>query len=165
MKKLLATLLTGLLLTAALSGCGGKAAESTASVSQAPKAAGAAYSEYLSVADVEEITGVTGLKAEEKDLTLRFSGSDATTVYEVKFYGSDYYEEEVGGNRDYYTDVPGIGEKAAICIPDSPYRLVFVKGDRCIMTQTIAKNADGNWLFSEEQLIDIAKKIASKLPD
>lgn len=163
-KKSIAVLLAGLLLLAALSGCGGKAAESSAPVSQASETAGAVYGQYLSAADVEKITGITGLKAEENAITLKFSGSDGAAVYEVKFYGSDFYEEEVGKNKEYYTDVPGVGEKAAICIPDSPYRLVFVKGDRCVMTQTLGRDADGKWLLSEEQLISIAKTIESKLP-
>lgn len=155
----------------ALAGCGNKAASGSASeagtapAAQKSETKASIYSEYLSVADVEQASGLTGLKVEEEGLSLKFTDNDGAVVYEARFYGVDFYEDEVGGNRDYYTDVPGIGEKAAICIPDSPYRLVFVKGERCVMTQTLAKNADGEWMLSEEQLISIAKSIASKLPD
>ncbi len=155
----------------ALAGCGnkanfGSAAEpETAPSAQKSETKGSVYSEYLSAADVEQASGLTGLKAEEDGLSLKFTDNDGAVVYEAKFYELDFFEDEVGGNRDYYTDVSGVGEKAAICVPDSPYRLVFVKGERCVMTQTLAKNTDGEWMLSEEQLISIAKSIASKLPD
>jgi len=162
MKKSIVILLMGLLLSAALSGCGGKTAAGSAPSSRTPETAGSVYGKYLTAADVEEATGLAGLKATEEGLSLKFTDSNDVVVYEARFYGTDFYEDEVGANRKLYTDVPGVGEKAAICIPDSPYRLVFVKGNRCVMTQTLSKNADGEYLLSEEQLISIAKIIASK---
>jgi hypothetical protein len=175
--KRIAIFIMGLLLCGSLFGCGSKAASEaaaaagsatageTASAAQASEAAGSVYEQYLTAADVEEATGLTGLTATEEGLSLKFAGSDGVAVYEAKFYGTDFYEDEVGANRDYYTDVPGVGEKAAIAIPDMPYRLVFIKGDYCVMTQTLSRNADGEYLFTEEQLVSIAKVIASKLPD
>ncbi len=164
-KKSIVILLIAFLFSAALSGCGGKVEISSEPISQTMKAASADYSKYLSTSDLEKATGISGLKAEEKDLTLRFSGSDGGVVYEVKFYGKDFYESEVERNRKYYTDVQGVGDKAAICLPDSPYRLVFAKGEHCIMTQTLARNDEGKYVMSEEQLISIAKTIASRLPE
>lgn len=169
MVKKICFIVISLFLCIAIAGCGSKPASGSASKKEPAAAAqetkGSIYSEYLSVSDVEQAAGLTGLKSEEEGVTLRFTGSDGAVVYEARFYGADFYETEVGGNRDYYTDVPGIGEKAAICIPDSPYRLVFVKGNRCVMTQTLSKDADGEWMLSEEQLIAVAKSIASKMPD
>lgn len=162
MSRIIAILTSGLLLCITLFGCGGKAAPSDAGPAES---AGSVYGEYLTVAEVEDITGLTGLTVSEEGVTLRFTGSDGGVVYEARFYSADFYETEVGGNREYYEDVPGVGEKAAICIPDSPYRLTFVKGDRCVMTQTLSNNADGELILSEEKLISIAKSIASKLPD
>jgi hypothetical protein len=169
MVKRIGFFIISLLFCIAIAGCGNNPASGSASKKEPAladqEAKGSIYSEYLSVSDVEQASGLTGLKTEEEGVTLRFTDNDGAVVYEARFYGADFYETEVGGNRDYYTDVPGIGEKAAICIPDSPYRLVFSKGDRCVMTQTLAKNADGEWMLSEEQLIAVAKSIASKLPD
>lgn len=124
---------------------------------------GKTYGKYLTAADVEKVSGLTGLKAAEENITLKFADSVGTVVYEAKFYGSSFYEEEVGGNRKYYTDVPGVGDKAAVCIPDSPYRLTFAKGQRSVMTQVLGKDDKGQWLLSEEQLVALAKVIASRM--
>jgi|LSQX01.2.fsa_nt_gb hypothetical protein len=177
MKRKTAILTAGLLLCAMLFGCGGKAVSKTkgeavatpvgesASDAKTADGVGSPYGEYLTLDEVEDITGITGLTATEEGAILRFTDSDGGVAYEARFYSADFYEAEVEGNRKYYEDVPGVGDKAAICIPDSPYRLTFVKGDRCVMTQTLSNNADGELMVSEEQLISIAKSIASKLPD
>lgn len=173
----IAMLLTVLLVCVFLWDCGEKessgpdssgsspAVQGEKSADQSAETGGASYGEYLTAADVEKVTGLTGLKAAEENLTLRFTDSTGAVVYEARFYGSSFYEEEVDGNRDYYTDVPGVRDKAAICIPDSPYRLTFLKGENSVMTQVLAKNADGQWLLNEEQLISLAKMIASRLSD
>lgn len=169
MKKI-AVLFLSLLLSLALFGCGGGEKKSTAqppakepakTEASAPNAESDKYGKYLSAAEVEKVTGLTGLKTVEKDLTISFVGNNDEIVYEVRFYGSDFYEKEVTGNRKYYTDVPGVGDKAAICIPNSPYRLTFAKGDKVLMTQTLAK--DEKQKVKEAQLIELAKIIAGKL--
>lgn len=177
MTRKIAILTAGLLLSAMLFGCGGKAVSEvkgekvaapvgeSASDAKEADGTGSVYGEYLAADEFEDITGITGLTASEEGTILRFTGSDGGVVYEARFYSADFYEVEVEGNRKYYEDVPGVGDKAAICIPDSPYRLTFVKGDNCVMTQTLSNNADGELMLSEEQLISIAKSIASKLPD
>lgn len=169
MKKM-AVLFLNLVLGLTLFGCGGGEKSPTpapkeqgAVNGQAPAAESNKYGKYLSVDEVEKATGLTGLKAAEKDTTLSFVDSSNQIVYEVRFYGGDFYEQEVGGNRKYYTDVTGVGDKAAICIPDSPYRLTFAKGQQVLMTQTLTKNKEGKWLVSQEQLIDLAKILASRL--
>lgn len=170
MKKI-AILFLILVLALALSGCGGAEKspaaapenQPAAGKEQAPAAAGNQYEKYLTAADVEGATGLTGLKAVEKASTLSFLDGSDQVVYEIQFYSGDFYEREVGSNREYYTDVPGVGDKAAIAIPDSPYRLTFAKGEQVLMTQTLTKDKDGNWLVSEEQLIALAKILAAKL--
>lgn len=169
MKKV-AVLFLSLVLGLALLGCGGgekspasASKEQGTAVQKSTAAESNKYGKYLTVAEVEQATGLTGLKAAEKDLTLSFVDGSNQVVYEVRFYGSDFYEQEVGGNLTYYTDVPGVGDKAAICIPDSPYRLTFAKGDKVLMTQTLTKNKDGQWLVTEEQLVALAKILASRL--
>ncbi|MDX9872461.1 MAG: hypothetical protein RBT41_08590 [Clostridia bacterium] len=169
--KRIAVLFLLLVLSLALSGCGGgekspaAAPENqpAAGKEQAPAAADNQYEKYLSAAEMEKAIGLTGLKAVENGTTLSFLDGSDQIVYEVRFYSTGFYEEEVGKNQKYYTDVPGVGDKAAICIPDSPYRLTFVKGESVLMTQTLTKDKDGNWLVSEEQLIALAKILAAKL--
>jgi hypothetical protein len=122
------------------------------------------YGAYISVSDVEEISGIDGIKEVEEPQKIKFTNSNGDIVYEVSFYGDYFYDEEVGGNQEYYTEVVDVGDKAAICLPDSPYRLTFIKGSQSVMTQTLTKNSEGEWILSEEQLVELAKIIASKLP-
>jgi hypothetical protein len=119
------------------------------------------YGKYLTVADVEEVTGMSGLTSKEEAITLKFLGDDGTVILEVRFDGSSFYEDEVVANEEYYTPVPDLGDKAAICIPDMPYRVTFRKGDHGIMVQTIPK--DGNLPVTGEQLIILAKTVSSRL--
>lgn len=169
----IAILLAAALICILLAGCGAKespgpessgaASSGSPSVGQPAEAGGTSYGKYLTAADVEEVTGLTGLKTTEENVTLRFTDSAGNIVYEARFYGSSFYDKEVEGNREYYTDVPGVGDKAAICIPNSPYRLTFAKGETGVMTQVLADDAEGNLLLNEEQLISLAKIIASKM--
>ncbi|HYE68869.1 MAG TPA: hypothetical protein VEA58_09680, partial [Anaerovoracaceae bacterium] len=64
-------------------------------------------------------------------------------------------------NEDYYTPVADLGDKAAICIPDMPYRVTFLQGDQTVMVQTIPQ--DGNLLVTEDQLIALAQIVSSRL--
>jgi hypothetical protein len=126
-----------------------------------PESETSLYAEYLTVADVEEVTGMSGLTMKEEAITLKFYNGDGIDILESRFDGSDFYEAEVGANEEYYTPVSDLGEKAAICIPDMPYRVTFQQGDHAIMVQTIPQ--DGNLLVTEDQLIAIAKIISSRL--
>lgn len=119
------------------------------------------YGKYLAASDVEEVTGMKELKVKEENITLKFDNSEGTTILEVRFDNASFYEQEVTKNQEYYTPIPEIGDKAAICIPAMPYRITFLKGDHCIMVQTIPK--DGILPVDEEQLIAISKIVASRL--
>lgn len=163
----LAVLLAGTLLP----GCGKESAAPGPSKPDAasppaavqPEQSGKSYGQYLTAADVEKVSGLGGLKVTDENRALKFTDSAGTVVYEAKFYDSAFYEDEVGGNRKYYTDVSGVGDKAAICIPDSPYRLTFAKGQSSVMTQVLGKDDKGKWLLTEEQLIALAQVIASRM--
>lgn len=160
----------GLLLCAGLfAGCSGKndtgsaGVDSSAGVSN-QDTVNAAYENLLSIADVESASGLSGLTAKSELNALKFLDGEGTIVYEARFYDASFYEKEVGGNRKYYSDVENVGDRAAICIPDSPYRLTFVKGGRSVMTQVLARSEQGKYVMGEEQLISLAKIIASRIP-
>ena len=119
------------------------------------------YAEYLTVADVEEVTGMSGLTMKEEAVTLEFYNGDGVSILEARFYGSDFYEAEVGANEEYYTPLSDLGDKAAICIPDMPYRVTFLQGEHAVMVQTISQGSD--LPVSEEQLIALAKIVSSRL--
>ncbi len=119
------------------------------------------YAEYLTVADVEEVTGISGLTMKEEAITLKFYNGEGIDILEARFDGSDFYEAEVGANEEYYTPVSDLGEKAAICIPDMPYRVTFLQEEHAVMIQTIPQG--GNLPVTEDQLIAIAKIVSSRL--
>lgn len=119
------------------------------------------YSKYLTAADVEEVTGIGGLTSMTESITLKFFTDEGLDILEVRFDGSSFYDEEVGANEEYYSPVSDLGDKAAICIPDMPYRVTFLQGDHCIMVQTIPQ--DGNLPVTEDQLIALAKIVSSRL--
>lgn len=119
------------------------------------------YGKYLTVADVEKATGLKGVTRKEVALTLEFYDAKNEKIVEARFDLPDFYKKEVDGNQKYYTPVPGIGQKAAYILGDTPYRLTFVKGKYCVMVQTPYQSAKipGNKDF----LINICKTIAGRL--
>lgn len=165
-------LLLVFLLAITMAGCGGGSdsqtlpgtddTEISESETQSPSGdeSGISYAEYLTVEEVEEITGISGLTLNEEPLMLQFLYGEEI-AYEVRFYSMGFYDEEVGGNQEYYTDVPEVGDRAAIAIPDAPYRLTFAKGDYSIMTQTLSQ--DPGAIVTEAHLIELAKLLASRL--
>lgn len=119
------------------------------------------YGKYLTVADIEKVTGLKGVIRKEVALTLEFYNAKNEKIVEARFDGPDFYKKEVDGNQKYYTPVPGIGEKAAYTLGDTPYRLTFLKGKYCVMVQTPFQSSKtpGNKDF----LIAICKIIAERL--
>ncbi|HZK24217.1 MAG TPA: hypothetical protein VFC74_02380 [Oscillospiraceae bacterium] len=103
---------------------------------------------------------MTGLTSKEELITLTFYDSENTNILEVRFYNSSFYEQEVGDNK-HYTPVPDLGDQAAIAIPDMPYRVTFLQGEHSIMMQSIP--VDGDVPLTEEQLIQLAKIVVSRL--
>lgn len=159
LKKLYGSLLL-LILLLGLAGCGGEAPPATEP--EAPDGdAGGKYGEYLTVADVEEITGLTGVTTQEEDFRLQFYNDAGANILDVRFKTSDFYEDEVTENLEYYTEIPDIGEKAAIAIPDAPYRITFVKGEHAVMVQTVP--GEGGTPLTEEQLIAAARILAERM--
>lgn len=160
------SVMIALLLTIS-TGCDNKEAPSASApeseVSETAQAGSGAslYAEYLTVEDVEEVTGMSGLSMMEESITLKFYNGDGLNILEARFDGSAFYESEVGANEEYYTPISDLGEKAAICIPDMPYRVTFLQGDHAVMVQTIPQ--DANLLVTEDQLIALAKIVSSRL--
>jgi hypothetical protein len=124
--------------------------------------AGGQYAQYLSVADVEKATGLKGLSMKESPITLEFYAAGGAKILEARFDRPSFYDSEVGPNTQYYESVAGVGEKAALGIPQMPYRLVFIKGKYCVMVQTLP-GGDGKLPVAKDQLIAIGKIIASRL--
>ncbi len=119
------------------------------------------YGKYLTVADVEKAAGIKGVIRKEVALTLEFYNAKNEKIVEARFYGPEFYQEEVGKNQKYYTTVAGIGERAAYTLSDMPYRLTFVKGKFGIMLQTPITSAKDP--KNKEFLIAIGKVIAGRL--
>ncbi len=166
-KRILICSLMIMLILASFAGCENNesppasTAESEEANAEQTESGASLYAEYLTVADVEKITGMNGLTMKEEAITLKFYNKEGIDILEARFDGSDFYADEVEANEEYYTPVSDLGEKAAICIPDMPYRVTFLQGDRAVMVQTIPQ--DGNLLVSEDQLIAVAKIISSRL--
>lgn len=174
LKRILIVCLIAMLLLTLLSGCGSREEPPASSPESAEEEEGAAgepvseagsdeglYGKYLTVEDVEEVTGMSGLTSEKEAITLKFFADDGTAILEARFDGSFFYKDEVAANEEYYTPVPDLGEQAAICIPDMPYRVTFQQGDHGIMVQTIPQGTE--LPVTEEQLIELAKIVASRL--
>ena len=167
LKRILICSLIAVCLLSASTGCDNNEAppasapESEESVSEESGSSASLYAEYLTVEDVEKVTGISGLTMMEESITLKFYNGDGTNILEARFDGSTFYESEVGANEEYYTPVSDLGDKAAICIPDMPYRVTFLQGDHAVMIQTIPQ--DGNLPVSEEQLIALAEIVSSRL--
>lgn len=167
LKRILIYSVMAVLILAVTTGCANEKAppasapESEESVSEQSDSDAGLYSGYLTVEDVEKATGMSGLTMVEEVITLKFYNGDGTNILEARFDGSDFYESEVGANEEYYTPVSDLGDKAAISIPDMPYRVTFLQGDQTIMVQTLPQ--DGNLLVTEDQLITLAKIVSSRL--
>lgn len=167
LKRILICGVITMLLLAVSTGCDNEKAppasspESEAAVSEQSGSDTGLYTEYLTVEDVEKATGMSGLTMMEEAITLKFFTDDGTSILEARFDGSAFYESEVGANEEYYTPVSDLGDKAAICIPDMPYRVTFLQGDHTVMVQTIPQ--DGTLPVTEEQLISLAKIVSSRL--
>ncbi len=119
------------------------------------------YGKYLTVADVEKVTGLKGVTRKEVALTLEFYNAKNEKIIEARFYGPDFYKEEVDENKKYYTPISGIGEKAAYTLGDTPYRLTFAKGKFSVMVQTPFQSAKDP--KNKDFLITICKIIAGRL--
>jgi hypothetical protein len=119
------------------------------------------YGKYLTVSDVEKAAGIKGVTRKEVALTLEFYNAQNQKIVEARFYGPEFYQEEVIKNQKYYTPIAGIGDKAAYTLGDMPYRLTFMKGKFGVMVQTpfgSAKNPK-----NKDFLITICKIIAGRL--
>lgn len=119
------------------------------------------YGKYLTKADVEKASGLKGITRKEVALTLEFYNAKNEKIIEARFYGPEFYQDEVGKNQKYYTSVSGIGAKAAYTLGDTPYRLTFLKGKYAVMVQTPFASAKDP--KNKEFLIAICKIIASRL--
>ena len=119
------------------------------------------YGKYLTVADVEKAAGIKGVIRKEVALTLEFYNAKNEKIVEARFYGPDFYQEEVVKNQKYYTAVAGVGEKAAYTLGDTPYRLTFVKGKFGVMIQTPFTSAKDP--KNKEFLIALGKVIAGRM--
>jgi hypothetical protein len=122
---------------------------------------GSLYDKYLTVADVEKASGLKGVIRKEVAVTLEFYNAKNEKIIEARFYGPEFYQDEVGKNQKYYTPITGIGEKAAYTLGDTPYRLTFAKGKFSVMVQTPFQNAKDP--KNKDFLIDICKIIAGRL--
>lgn len=168
-KRIKYILLFSLLMTVLLNGCGkdketsssdkedGKVSEQ----SEVTNAGTASYGEYLSISDVTDITGISELKLKENFNQLKFySGEETNVVLDVSFREESFYEAEVGDGK-YYTELSDIADKAAIAIPDAPYRITLLQGDTSVMIQTVPQ--DSNMKLTEDQLVEIAKLVVSRM--
>ncbi len=122
---------------------------------------GSLYGKYLTVVDVEKAAGIKGVIRKEVALTLEFYNAKNEKIVEARFYGPEFYQDEVVKNQKYYTSVAGIGEKAAYTPGDAPYRLTFVKGKFGVMVQT--PFASSKEPKNKDFLIAISKTIAGRL--
>jgi hypothetical protein len=124
-------------------------------------AGGSLYGKYLTVADVEKASGLKGVTRKEVALTLEFYNAKNEKIIEARFYGPEFYKEEVVENQKYYTPISSIGEKAAYTLGDTPYRLTFTKGNFSVMIQTPFASAKDP--KNKDFLIAIGKIIVSRL--
>lgn len=119
------------------------------------------YEKYLTAVDVEKVTGLNGITRKEVALTLEFYNGENEKILEAGFNSPNFYQNEVEKNQAYYTAVPGIGERAGLAIPGTPYRITFLQGRFCVMVQTPLEG--GETPVNEDQLIAIGKIIAGRL--
>ena len=119
------------------------------------------YGKYLTVADVEKATGLSRLAGREVAITLEFYDAKGTKIVDVRFDRPSSWDQEVERNKSLYETVPGIGEKAAIAIPAMPYRVTLVKGNYCVMIQSVPVN--GKVPLTKDQLLALARVVASRL--
>ncbi len=131
------------------------------SIASLAAGSGSLYGKYLTVADVEKAAGIKGVIRKEVALTLEFYNAKNEKIVEARFYGPEFYQEEVVKNQKYYTAVAGVGEKAAYTLSDMPYRLTFVKGKFGVMVQTPFASAKEP--KNKEFLIAIGKVIAGRM--
>ena len=119
------------------------------------------YSKYLTVADVEKATGFKNVTVKNVAVNLEFYRSDGAKFLEVEFGNASLYATETK-NPKYYAPVPGIAEKAAIALPQIPYRLALLKGKSCVLIQTF-RNIQKRYILNKDQLIAVAKIVAAKI--
>ncbi len=118
------------------------------------------FGKYLTVDDVEKVTGLKGISRKEVALTLEFYNGNEK-ILEARFDSPNFFKYEVEKNQTYYVEVPGIGERAGLAIPGTPYRLTFLQGKFCVMLQTPLEG--GKTLLSIDQLIAIGKILVERL--
>jgi hypothetical protein len=119
------------------------------------------YVDYFPLADAADIIDNQELELKENGSILQFyTGEETNIILEVRFSDSSFYEAEVG-DGEYYTELPDIADKAAIAIPDAPYRITLLQGETSVMIQTIPTDSDMK--LTEDQLIEVAKQVVSKL--
>ncbi len=119
------------------------------------------YGKCLTTADVEKITGLQDVTRKEIAFTLEFYNDKHEKILEAGFNSPGFYKAEVEKNRDYYVEIPGIGERAGLAIPGMPYRITFLQGKFCVMVQTPLEG--GKTLLNMEQLLAVGKMIAGRL--
>lgn len=120
------------------------------------------YGQYLTVADVEKVTGLKGIARNEIALTLEFYNGANEKILEVSFNSRNFYKNEVEKNQAYYVEIPGIGQRAAMAIPGTPYRITFLQGEFCMMIQTPLEG--GKTVLNIYQMMDICRIVVEKLP-
>jgi len=119
------------------------------------------YVDYFPLADAADIIGNNELQLKETGSILQFyAGEETNIILEIRFSDSSFYETEVG-DGEYYTELPDIADKAAIAIPDAPYRITLLQGETSVMIQTIPTNKDMK--LTEDQLIEVAKRVAANV--
>ncbi len=119
------------------------------------------YGKYLTVSDVENVTGLQGVTRKEIALTLEFYNEAGEKILDACFNSPNFYKNEVEKNQAYYGEIPGIGQRAALAIPGTPYRITFLQGEFCIMIQTPLEG--GKTILKIAQMIEICSIIAGRL--
>jgi hypothetical protein len=119
------------------------------------------YGKYLTVTDVENVTGLRGVIRKEIALTLEFYNGANEKILEAGFNSPNFYKNEVEKNHAYYVEIPEIGERAALAIPGTPYRITFLQGKFCVMVQTPLEG--GKTVLNIDQMMDICRIIVGKL--
>ncbi len=119
------------------------------------------YGKYLTVSDVENVTGLQGVTRKEIALTMEFYNEADEKILEACFNSPNFYKNEVEKNQAYYVEISGIGQRAALAIPGTPYRITFLQGKFCVMVQTPLEG--GKTILKITQMIEICKIIAGRL--
>ncbi len=132
----------------------------------------ARYETYLTAEDVERISGL-GNVSRIPFHPLTFLGSDLNFIDEegrkilcVEFTKSHQYEMfRIMMPKDFLAPVEGIGDEAFISPDQASPIIIFRKGDRAVSLTTTEKKGNPTTLVTVEQLIALAKLVASRLQE